>query len=113
RSSSPVNKVGPLSDVVFEPPPSAFTGRTGLAGGLTGGGAGSVSASEGAVLAAIWRFGATITEVVPAFGGGRNVTTENNLAVVVPMVVIPRTGDHYASLLASEEAALQPSVSEG
>jgi len=113
RSSGPANEVGAPSGVVFETPPSALTGPAGLAGGLTGGGAGSLSTSEGTVLAAIWRFSVNVTEVIPSFGGGRNVATENDLAVAVPMVVISRTDDHYASLLTSEEGVLQRAASEG
>jgi hypothetical protein len=111
RSSNPANEIRLLNEVVFGNPPSAFAGAAGLAGGLTsGGGAGGLSASEGTVLAAIWRFDVNVTEVVPAFGGSRNVTTENDLAVTVPMVAIPRTGDHYASLLAEKGGLLKEVV---
>jgi hypothetical protein len=108
RSSSPANEVGLLNEVVFGNPPSASAGVAGLAGGLTsGGGAGGLSAAEGTVLAAIWRFGVNVTEVVPAFGGGSNVTAQSNLAVAVPMVVVPRIGDQYASLLTKEAGLLK------
>jgi hypothetical protein len=107
RSSGPTNEVGATSGVVFETPPSAFTGAAGLAGGLTGGGAGSLSTSEDTVLAAIWRFSVNVTEVIPSFGGSRNVATEDDLAVAVPMVVVPRIGDHYASLLTKEAGLLK------
>jgi hypothetical protein len=63
--------------------------------------------SEGSVLAAMWRFSLDLTEVVLAIGGGRNVTSQNDLAVAVPMVVIPRTGDHYASLVTKEAGLLR------
>jgi hypothetical protein len=114
RFSSSTEKQGPLDGPVFEAPPSAFTGAGGLAGGLTsGGGAGGLSPSEETVLAAIWRFSVNVTEVIPSFGESRNVATENDVAVAVPMVVISRTGDHYASPLISEEGALQRPVSGG
>jgi hypothetical protein len=64
-------------------------------------------ASEGSVLAAMWRFSLDVTEVVLAIGGGRNVTSQSDLAVAAPMVVIPRTGDHYASLVAKEAGLLR------
>jgi hypothetical protein len=69
--------------------------------------------SEGSVLAAMWRFSLDLTEVVLSIGGGRNVTCQSDLAVAVPMVVISRTGDHYASLVTSEEGVLQRPASEG
>lgn len=113
RSSGPTNDVGAPSGIVFETPPSAFTGAAGLAGGLTGGDAGSLSTSESTVLAAIWRFSVNVTEVIPSFGGSRNVATESDLAVALPMVVISRTSDHYASLITGEEGILHRPVSEG
>ena len=68
------------------------------------------SASEATVLAAIWRFNVAVTEVIPLVGENRNVATKNDLAVVLPMVVISRTGDHYASLLTREKELLQGAV---